>query len=310
MQIAFVLVALLCLTPYVSASMALLMGLAFSLVLGNPFAAQTKPWTSKLLQMSVVGLGAGMNLMVIAEVGAGGILYTAVGIMLTLVLGLALGKILATQESTSVLVSVGTAICGGSAIAAVAPVIRAKPEAVSVALATVFLLNAAALFIFPPIGHMLGLTELQFGMWSALAIHDTSSVVGAASQYGAHALEVATTVKLARALWIIPVSLVVGVLWARRADTEVAGKAAKPWFILGFVAAAALATWVPALTAPGALVAQAARHTLVLTLFLIGAGVSRATMQSVGLRPFLQGLSLWVVVASATLGAILMGWVA
>ena len=177
------------------------------------------------------------------------------------------------------LVTVGTAICGGSAIAAVAPVIRAKNHDVSVALATVFFLNAVALFIFPPIGHHFGLGQRQFGVWSALAIHDTSSVVGAAMQYGARALEIATTIKLTRALWIVPVTLIIGMLWNRGTEAKGKGKAKRPWFILGFLAAAAIVTLIPVLKPAGHDVFVGAQRSLVVTLFLIGSGLSREALQ-------------------------------
>jgi len=181
---------------------------------------------------------------------------------------------------------------------------------VSVALATVFFLNAVALFIFPGIGHRVGLDQTQFGLWSSLAIHDTSSVVGAAMQYGARALEIATTVKLTRALWIVPVTLLIGSLWKSSGDGEQGRqKVKRPWFILGFLAAAALVTWVPALKPAGHVVFRGAQRSLVVTLFLIGGGLSRAALATVGQRPLVQGFLLWIIMASATLGAILMGWI-
>jgi uncharacterized integral membrane protein (TIGR00698 family) len=198
---------------------------------------------------------------------------------------------------------VGTAICGGTAIAAVAPAIGAKPNQTSLALAVVFLLNALALFVFPPIGHALGMTPSSFGLWCALAIHDTSSVVGASMQFGDEALGIATTVKLARALWIIPVTLVLARVW-KRDDGAAAGAPRRPWFIFGFLAVAALVTWVPALQAVGQAVALVARQVLVLTLFLVGAGVSRQTLKEVGARPVVLGVVLWVFVASASLWSV------
>ena len=302
--------AIATLFPFFSAGLALLAGIMFSLIRGNPFPEQTRKWTSPLLQFSVVGLGAGMDLAVVARVGMQGVSYTAIGIGFTLAIGLWLGKVIGTERVTSLLSSVGTAICGGSAIAAVAPVIRAKDHEVSVALATVFFLNATALLIFPWIGHWAALDENQFGLLAALAIHDTSSVVGAGMQYGPHALQVATTVKLARALWIIPVAWIIGALWKNPEDagaTKKAGK--KPWFILGFLLVAAAVTWIPALRAPGEWVAYGARRSLVLTLFLIGAGLSRDSLKQVGHRPLLQGVVLWIIVSGATLGAILLGWI-
>ena len=308
-RILFPLIAALTLAPFFSAGMALVTGIFVSLVIGNPFSEQTRRLTPLLLQFSVVGLGAAMDLAVVGHVGFHGIGYTVAGIAVTLVLGRWLGAALGAEKDVSLLVTVGTAICGGSAIAAIAPTIRAKNADVSVALATVFLLNAVALLIFPWTGHYFGLSETQFGLWSALAIHDTSSVVGASMQYGAHALEIATTTKLARALWIVPLTLVIGFAYVRKNPTAGAAKAKRPWFILGFLAAAALVTWIPVLRPSGMIVAAIARRSLVLTLFLIGSGLTRATIKSVGMRPFLQGLLLWIMVGSATLGAIEAGWI-
>jgi len=288
----------------------LLAGVAVALTLGNPHAARTRAFTPKLLAWSVVGLGAAMNLRTVAVVGIQGFGYTLVGITLTLALGLLLGKWLSVTRNTSILVSVGTAICGGSAIAAAAPVLRADEEDTSLALATVFLLNASALLIFPIIGHALHLPQRSFGLWAALAIHDTSSVVGAASSYGSEALTIATTTKLARALWIVPVTLGLG-FWISRREHHQAGpiKAKRPWFILGFLAAAALVTFLPALRPAGLLVASLAKRSLVFTLFLLGLGLSRASLAKVGPRPFLQGVLLWLLVGGSTLGAILLGWI-
>ncbi len=314
-RILFVLAALFCLSPWASSGVCLLLGMAIALTLGNPFAAKCRALTPLLLQGAVVGLGAGMNLGLVARVGASGFGYTVIGIATTFALGAVLKTLLRVPREVSLLITVGTAICGGSAIAAAAPVIRAKPQEVSVALGTVFLLNALALLIFPPIGHALSLDETQFGLWCALAIHDTSSVVGSTLQYGAHALEVGTTVKLARALWIVPVTLALGYVTARLEPggaTKNSGarpKAKRPWFILGFLIAAALVTWVPGLQSAGHLIEQLAKKLLVLVLFLIGAGITRSTLKSVGPRPLLQGVLLWILVASGTLGAITQGWI-
>lgn len=308
-QLAFPLCGLLCLTPYASGAFALVMGVCLSLLLGNPFADWAKTWTSRLLQISIVGLGAGMNLTVIGKVGVEGLGYTAFGILLTFVVGTALGKAFKNDKNTSVLITAGTAICGGSAIAAIAPTIQAKPHEASVALAVVFLLNASALLIFPGIGHHFQLSEAQFGLWSALAIHDTSSVVGAAVQYGTRAAEIATTVKLARALWIIPVSLMIGFVWNRKSEKEASVKAKRPWFILGFLLAAALVTWVPMIQPLGANVSLLSKRILTFTLFLIGSGLTRATLSKVGFQPFLQGVCLWFIMASSTLFAITEGWI-
>ncbi len=249
-----------------------------------------------------------MNLRTVAVVGLQGFGYTLVGITSTLALAALLGRWLAVRRATGILVGVGTAICGGSAIAAAAPVIGAQDEDTSAALGIVFVLNALALLLFPFIGRRLGLTQHGFGLWAALAIHDTSSVVGASASYGPEALMVATTTKLVRALWIVPVTLALGALVARqRAAGPV--KARRPWFILGFLAAAALVSFVPSLQPEGRLVARAAQRLLVLTLLLLGLGLSRVALARVGARAFLMGLSLWGLVASATLGAVLWGWI-
>jgi len=306
---AFAVAACATLLPFFSPGLALMLGIAIALVVGNPFPMATARVVTPLLQISVVGLGAGMNLAKVARAGVHGFFYTVIGITVTVSVGLALGRLIRTERDTSLLVTVGTAICGGSAIAAVAPVIRAKSHEVSVALATVFFLNAVALFIFPWIGHHLGLDQAQFGVWSALAIHDTSSVVGAAMQYGAGALEIATTIKLTRALWIVPVTLAIGMVWNRADGGAGAGKARGPWFILGFLAAAALVTWIPSLKPAGHIVFVSAQRSLVVTLFLIGSGLSRPALRVVGQRPLIQGFILWVLMGSGTLGAILLGWI-
>jgi len=291
--------------------MALLAGIALALTFGNPHQGQTKALTPRLLSWSVVGLGAAMNLREVAKVGLQGFGYTAAGILLALSLGLLLARLLGVRRNTGLLISVGTAICGGSAIAAAAPVLRADDEDVSMALATVFLLNATALILFPMLGHLLHMGERPFGLWAALAIHDTSSVVGASSAYGPTALLIATTTKLARALWIVPLTLGIG--WAvakadhRNGRPKV--KAKRPWFILGFLAAAALVTFVPMLKPGGEWVAALAKRSLVLTLFLLGCGISREALAKVGLRPLLQGVLLWLLVGGGTLGAVQLGWI-
>jgi uncharacterized integral membrane protein (TIGR00698 family) len=309
LRIAFPILACASLLPFVSPGIALMAGIALSLTLGNPYPLTTARVITPLLQISVVGLGAGMNLVEVERAGVHGFFYTVIGITVTITVGLTMGWLLGTERDTSLLVTVGTAICGGSAIAAVAPVIRAKHHDVSVALATVFFLNAVALFIFPPLGHHFGLGQRQFGVWSALAIHDTSSVVGAAMQYGARALEIATTIKLTRALWIVPVTLIIGMLWNRGNEANGKGKTKRPWFILGFLAAAAIVTFIPVLKPAGHDVFVGAQRSLVVTLFFIGSGLSRQALQVVGRRPLIQGFLLWVIMGSGTLGAILLGWI-
>ena len=299
-QVVFGLLLVFCLTPWASPPVALALGLGLAQVLGNPFAAQTKQLTAKLLQYSVVGLGFGMNAHAAVAAGKAGILFTVVSIVGTLILGYFVGKGLGLARPVVHLISCGTAICGGSAIAAVGPVLRAKDEEMSVALGTVFVLNAVALFAFPPIGHALALTQQQFGLWCAIAIHDTSSVVGAAAAYGDQALQVATTVKLARALWIIPVSLGTALLFKQK-DVQVK----LPWFILGFVGAMLANTFVPAVRPLAPLLVALAKTGLTVTLFFIGAGLSAAVLKAVGVRPFVLGVVLWVVISTVSLGVIL-----
>jgi uncharacterized integral membrane protein (TIGR00698 family) len=305
-ELIFVGLAVVSLLPFVSAGWGLLAGIALALSIGNPFLSRARSVTSWLLQYCVMGLGAAMDLGVVLKVGAQGVGFTAIGIAATFALGSLLGRMLRTDRDTSLLLTSGTAICGGSAIAAVASAIAAKPAPVSVALATVFFLNALALFVFPWTGRHFQLDQHQFGLWSALAIHDTSSVVGASLQYGPRALEVATTVKLARALWIVPLAFGIGMM---RSGASKGVSAKKPWFILGFLGAAAVVTLFPMLRPVGEGVAYLAKRGLVLSLFLIGSGLTRETLKSVGPRPFFQGLLLWVLVAAGTLGAILSGWV-
>lgn len=302
-------VAILCLTPYVSSALALISGIIIAVVWGNPFLSRTKKLTSTLLSWSVVGLGAGMNLAVVGLVGVQGIGYTIIGIACTLTLGFLLGRWMHVDRNTSALVSVGTAICGGSAIAAVGPTIQAKSHEMSVALGIVFMLNALALFIFPLIGEHFQLTQHQFGLWAALAIHDTSSVVGASMHYGPEALEIGTTVKLARALWIVPVTLLFGFIFARGMKTQSTEKPKRPWFILGFLLMAAFVTWVPALQPTGQFINSIAKRVLVLTLFLIGTNLTKEALRQVGLKPLFQGVLLWIGAASVTLFAILQGWI-
>jgi uncharacterized integral membrane protein (TIGR00698 family) len=293
--------ALVCLLPFVSAAVALAGGIVLALTLGNPFEALTRKATHQLLAVGVVGLGAGMDLKVVAAVGLHGLGYTLAGIAVCLGLGLLLRRWLGVSRPLAVLITVGTAICGGSAIAAVVPVLRPKDREVSIALGTVFLFNAVALVAFPLIGHRLSLTPGQFGLWSALAIHDTSSVIGAALAFGGKAVEIATTVKLGRALWIVPVTLAISLHQGKHgAGTR------RPWFILGFLTTAALVTFLPSLQPAGQLVTALARRLLVVTLFLIGTSLTRQTVRSVGLRPLAMGGLLWVAMSALTLGAIVV----
>ena len=291
--------ATVCLSGWISPPLALALGLAFALTVGNPLPRLAQKSAKLLLQASVVGLGFGMNLGILWSAGRTGIGFTVGTITGTLLLGWCVGRLLRVESQTSTLVSCGTAICGGSAIAAVAGVIKADSRAVSVALATVFVLNAVALFLFPPLGHWLGLTQHQFGVWSAIAIHDTSSVVGAAAKYGDEALRVATTVKLVRALWIVPLALGLALVTGRKG-----AKIAWPWFILFFVAAACVRTWLPQGEAGYGKLVLLARLGLTLTLFLIGAQISREALRTVGWRALVQGIILWIAISLTGLLAV------
>jgi uncharacterized integral membrane protein (TIGR00698 family) len=295
--------------PHVSPALALTAGVALALSTGNPYAPTTRALARRLLPLSVVALGGAMDLRVVAHVGARGVGYTFVSIAACLALGALLARAARVEARTAALISVGTAICGGSAIAAVAPVVGADEHETSIALGAVFLLNSAALLVFPLVGHAAGLAEPAFGLWAALGIHDTSSVVGATLAYGPQALAVGTTVKLARALWIVPVTLAIAMGMRRARGAGAATSARPPWFILGFVAVAALATFLPALRPAGLLAAEAGRRALVLTLFLVGLGLSRQALRSVGAGALAMAVALWIAVGTATLAAVRTGLV-
>ena len=292
-------VILFCLTPWASPPIALALGVTFALTLGHPAPRYNSRATRVLLQTCVVGLGFGINLQQVLTAGHTGFFFTVVSIVATLVAGFGLGKLLGVDRTTAHLISSGTAICGGSTIAAVGPVLGATDEEMSVSLGTVFILNAVALFLFPPIGTALHLTQTQFGLWSGIAIHDTSSVVGAASKYGAEALQIATPVKLARALWIVPLTLVTALLF-RKPSTKIV----VPWFIGAFLVASLIRTYVSAPELWAAVV-QVARIGLTLTLFLIGAGMSRRALVAVGPRPLILGVLLWIAVSIISLYAVM-----
>ncbi|MFN0138941.1 MAG: YeiH family protein [Pyrinomonadaceae bacterium] len=295
---------LFCLSPYGSAPVALALGLGFALTLGNPFPQITGKPATYLLQASVVMLGFGMNLAAVYKAGKNGIAFIVAVISSALVLGFLLGRVLKIPKRITTLVSTGTAICGGSAIAAVGPAIKAEKDEMSVSLGTIFVLNAVALFTFPVIGHALDMSQTQFGMWAAIAIQDTSSVVGASSAYGAEALTTAATVKLARALWIAPIALALAFAF-REKDGKATVKI--PWFIFLFVVAAAIRSFAPDFLWPSmfdALV-NLAKAGFIVTLFLIGLSLSKETLRNVGFRPFLLGAVLWIVIASASLMAVL-----
>ncbi|MCY7345823.1 MAG: putative sulfate exporter family transporter [Pyrinomonadaceae bacterium] len=301
-KIVFYLLIFVCLTPFVSPPIALLLGLILASTIGNPYALQSAKITKILLQASVVLLGFGMNLTAVYRAGKDGVLFTVATIFGTLVVGFLVGKLLTVEDKISNLISSGTAICGGSAIAAVAPAIDADGEQISVSMGTVFILNSVALFVFPIIGHFLNLTQNQFGVWAAIAIHDTSSVVGAAQSYGAEALAIATTVKLARALWIAPVALLFSFVY--RSDKA---KIAIPWFIFLFLLATVIRTYTPP-EFPTSIydsLVMLAKTGLTVTLFLIGATLSRETLKKVGIKPLVQGVILWILISVISLWAVL-----
>ena len=283
---------------WVTPPVALFLGLVFALLCGQAYPKFNKKVSKKLLQYSVVGLGFGMNLHASLASGKEGMMFTIISVVGTMVIGMFIGrKLLKMNRDTSYLISSGTAICGGSAIAAVGPVIKAKDSDMSVALATIFILNAIALFIFPVFGQWLGLSQQEFGTWAAIAIHDTSSVVGAGAAYGEEALQVATTIKLTRALWIIPLALATSFIF--KGDGK---KVSIPWFILWFIVAILLNTYVlDAVPEVGKAIAGLARKGLIITMFFIGASLSTDVLKSVGVKPLVQGVLLWLVISVGSL---------
>ncbi|MCF0054931.1 YeiH family protein [Dyadobacter sp. CY356] len=299
-KIIFALCAVLCLTPFISPAAALVMGLVVAQFSGHPYLHLNHKATHLLLQLSVVGLGFGMNLHSAFRTGKEGVIFTIISIAITLAVGYGLGKVFRIEKKTSFLISCGTAICGGSAIAAVSPVIKAEEKQISVALGCVFILNSVALIIFPVVGHYFNLSETQFAMWCALAIHDTSSVVGAAGKYGNHALEIATTVKLTRALWIVPVAFISGYIFKNST-----GKISVPYFIAFFVLAMVVSTYISQIAAVRPILIYVSKAGLTLTLFLIGAGLSRKVLTSIGFKPLFAGLLLWLLISAAALYAVI-----
>lgn len=299
-KVVFISCVAFCLTPIISPAIALLMGLVIAQFTGHPYSHLNHKATQLLLQVSVISLGFGMNMHSAMQAGKEGVLFTIASISGTLIFGYFMGKWLSIEKKTSYLISAGTAICGGSAIAAISPVIKAEEKQISIALGCVFILNSIALFIFPMIGHHFDLSQTQFGLWCAIAIHDTSSVVGAASKYGSHALEVATTVKLARALWIIPVAFMSTFIFKNKSK-----KVNIPYFIGLFVLAMISNTYIPATKQISPYMIIIAKSGLSLTLFLIGAGLSRKVLLSVGFKPLFQGVVLWIAISVAALYAVM-----
>ena len=298
---------LLAVSVFVSPAVALFAGIVLALFVGNPYGALSKKVSKYLLQAAVVGLGFGMNLHESLAAGKDGIIFTIVSVTGVMVIGYSIGRMMGILPKLSYLISAGTAICGGSAITAVSPVVKADDNETSISLAVIFTLNAIALFIFPPIGEMLGLTQNPFGLWAAIAIHDTSSVVGAASIYGEEALKVATTVKLTRALWIIPLSIVSIFIFARQNRNQ-EGEKTKiniPWFIFLFILAMVINTYISLPEGLLEVIKVASHKALSVTLFLIGCGLSVASIKKVGFKPVLLGVILWIIISVVTLFVVL-----
>jgi uncharacterized integral membrane protein (TIGR00698 family) len=311
----FFLGLLLAASGIVSPPVALAGGIAFGFTVEHPYRQQSHSLAKLLLQISVVALGFGMNLQQVLHAGRSGFLYTAVSITSAIVLGLLFGRLLRIGGKASYLITVGTAICGGSAIAAIAPITDANEQEISVSMGTVFVLNSVALLAFPALGAAMHLDQNQFGLWAALAIHDTSSVVGAAAKYGEQALAVGTAVKLARALWIVPLALVTATFMrvGRGSGSDTPGhkapRVAVPWFIFLFCGATVISTYVPRFAAQYAALSHLGKSGLTATLFLIGTSLSARTLRQVGVRPFVQGVTLWIIVASVSLAAIYFRWI-
>lgn len=294
----FIFLGIICITPLVSAPIALVLGFLMNLILGNPFEVTTQKLTQILLQISVVGLGFGMDITSALKAGKEGILFTIISIFSVLILGFLLTKLFKIDKIIGYLISAGTAICGGSAIAAIAPIIKAKPNQISIGLGVVFTLNSIALLVFPMIGNWLQMSQHDFGLWCAIAIHDTSSVVGAADKFGPEALQIATTVKLARALWIIPLSIFSVIIFKNKESTVKI-----PWFIGYFILAICLNTYFPLVQKLSPFIVSLSKAGLTLTLFLIGAGLSVKIIKNIGLKPLIMAVILWLFICC---GALLM----
>lgn len=295
-RIIFIGLAILCLTPFVSSPIALALGIILAVFIGNPFEKNLHQYIHLLLQISIVGLGFGLKLNEALQAGKTGLVLTVISITTVMILGYFLGKIFKLDKSLSYLISVGTAICGGSAIAATSPIIKPSTKQISLALAIIFTLNSVALFVYPPIGHFLNLSQEQFGLWCAVGIHDTSSVVGAASKYGNEALKVATTVKLARALWIIPVSIMTMFIFKSKES-----KIKIPYFIGYFILAILLNTYFPFFDSFGSTITFLSKSGLNLTLFFIGSTLSIQTLKTIGIKPLAVAIMLWITISLGSL---------
>jgi uncharacterized integral membrane protein (TIGR00698 family) len=299
-QTIYVLALCFCLTPLFSPQLALLLGVIIANLIGNPFIELTKKAANVLLQISVVGLGFSMNVNVALQAGSGGFLFTILFMLVALALGYFLGKWLKVEGKVAHLISCGTAICGGSAIATISPIIKAEEKQISVAIGTVFVLNAVALFLFPVIGHYFNLSQNQFGIWSAIAIHDTSSVVGAANKYGAEALQIATTIKLTRSLWIIPVAFTTAIFYKNKYN-----QIKIPYFIGLFILAIVANTYVAKVGEFSGYIVSFSKIGLTVTLFLIGSRLSFSVLKKVGLKALLLGILLWAFLSATTLVAVI-----
>ncbi|MFI3320495.1 MAG: putative sulfate exporter family transporter [Rikenellaceae bacterium] len=304
-QVLFLGVAIL--SIFLSPALALLIGVLLALVIGAQFEGKTSKLASTLLKVAVVGIGFGMNIIESLRTSYEGIIFTVFSVTLVMVAGVLVGRRMGVGRNTRYLIASGTAICGGSAIAAIAPVIRSKSSETSIALAVIFSLNAIAMLIFPPIGQALDLTQDQFGMWAAIAIHDTSAVVGAAKSYGEQALEVATTVKMSRALWIIPLSLISAYMFRNEGVDENGSKPkiSIPWFIVLFIIAMIINTLYPLHETLAMVIKEGSHHILSLTLFLIGSTLSFKNIREAGAKPVTLGIALWFLISIVTLGLIL-----
>ncbi|SFN29266.1 conserved hypothetical integral membrane protein [Chryseobacterium oleae] len=292
----FIVLGVVCLTPLVSSPIALALGFGLAVLIGNPFEKHLHRYIHLLLQISIVGLGFGLKLNEALQAGKTGFFLTVVSIFTVMVLGYILGRVFKLEKKLSYLISAGTAICGGSAIAAISPIIKPGTKEISLGLAIIFTLNSLALFIYPAIGHMLHLSQEQFGLWCAVGIHDTSSVVGAAGKYGNEALKIATTVKLARALWIIPVSVITMFIFKNKES-----KIKIPWFIGWFILAILLNTYFPVFDGLSSSVTAIAKSGLNLTLFFIGSTLSIGTLKTIGIKPLAVAVILWITISVGSL---------
>lgn len=299
-KIIYLLAILLCSLPFVDTPFALLIGIILAQTVQHPFPKSNKKLIHILLQVSVVGLGFGMNAWQALYAGKQGLLFTVFSIISTITLGLFIGKRLKVENNTSYLISTGTAVCGGSAIAAISSIIKSNEKQISTALGTIFILNSIALFLFPWIGHLFHLTQHQFGVWAAIAIHDTSSVVGAANKYGSEALQTATTIKLERALWIIPIAIISVFIFQSESK-----KIKIPYFIFLFVLAMLINTFIPAIHTETSFIVMLSKIGLKITLFLIGSSLTKDLITSVGIKPLVQGVLLWAFISVLSLTIII-----